>query len=279
MMMTILLSALLQARQNPSPMVEHIREHRRLTERPPSGDRWDLRRGRLFVPAALNRKKPATLVIHFHGAPWIAEQAAARRRQTAAVAVHIGAGSAVYSREFEDKSLFAALLDEAAARSGVRFNRVLLTSYSAGYGAIRKILEDPANWARIDGVLTADSIHAGYATGSPGPLESSLTADNLAAFTAFARQAVAGRKRMLVTHSEIFPGTFASTTETADFLLKQLGLRRKPVLRWGPMGMQQLAETRRGRFAVLAYAGNSAPDHVDHLHSLPELLALLERLR
>ena len=30
-------------------------------------------------------------------------------------------------------------------------------------------------------------------------------------------------KRVIITHSEIFPGTFASTTETADYLLAQLG--------------------------------------------------------
>ena len=47
---------------------------------------------------------------------------------------------------------------------------------------------------------------------------------------------------MLVTHSEIFPGTFASTTETADYMLRALGLRRAPVLKWGPRGMQQLGE-------------------------------------
>jgi hypothetical protein len=42
--------------------------------------------------------------------------------------------------------------------------------------------------------------------------------------------------------------------------------------------MQQLSETRAGRFQLLGFAGNSAPDHVDHLHAMPELLArLLER--
>ena len=33
-------------------------------------------------------------------------------------------------------------------------------------------------------------------------------------FIRFAGDAAAGKKRMLVTHSEVFPGTFASTTET-----------------------------------------------------------------
>ena len=77
---------------------------------------------------------------------------------------------------------------------------------------------------------------------------------------------------MIVTHSEIFSGTFASTTETADYLAGQLGLRRRALLRWGPMQTQQLSETRAGKFLSIGYAGNSAPDHVDQLHSLPEYL-------
>ena len=86
---------------------------------------------------------------------------------------------------------------------------------------------------------------------------------------------MAGRKRAIVTHSEIFPGTFASTTETADYLAAQLGLRPRPVLKKGPMGLQQLSEIRDGHFRLIGYAGNSAPDHVDQLHSLPVFLRWL----
>jgi hypothetical protein len=97
-------------------------------------------------------------------------------------------------------------------------------------------------------------------------------------FVQFAEAAARGEKRFLVTHSEIFPGTFASTTETAEHLLRAIGVRRAPVLRWGPRGMQQTSEARRGRFALLGFAGNSAPDHVDHLHAMPELLRRLGEL-
>jgi hypothetical protein len=90
-----------------------------------------------------------------------------------------------------------------------------------------------------------------------------------------ARDAIAGRKRLLVTHSEIFPGTFASTTETADYLVAQLGLKRQPVLRWGPMQTQQLSEVQAGHFRLMGFAGNSAPDHVDQLHSLAAYVKLL----
>jgi len=103
----------------------------------------------------------------------------------------------------------------------------------------------------------------------------SLDTTNLVAFAAFARAAMRNEKRFLVSHSEIFPGTFASTTETADWLLNSIGLHRTPVLAWGPRGTQQLSEVRTGRFELRGYAGNSAPDHVDQLHAMPELLARL----
>ena len=80
---------------------------------------------------------------------------------------------------------------------------------------------------------------------------------------------------MVITHSEIFPGTFASTTETTDWLLSQLEMKRHAVLRWGPMGTQQLSEVKKGKFLMVGYAGNSAPDHVDQFHSLPVYLGWL----
>jgi hypothetical protein len=106
-------------------------------------------------------------------------------------------------------------------------------------------------------------------------LESKIGGENLEIWLQLAHDAIAGRKRVIMTHSEIFPGTFASTTETADYLLKQLNLTGRPVLKWGPMGLQQLSEARAGKFLLIGYAGNSAPDHVDQLHSLPVFLKWL----
>jgi hypothetical protein len=42
--------------------------------------------------------------------------------------------------------------------------------------------------------------------------------------------------------------------------------------------MQQLSEARSGRFVLMGFAGNSAPDHIDHFHAMPDLLhRLLKR--
>jgi len=128
-------------------------------------------------------------------------------------------------------------------------------------------------------VLLIDGMHASYVGDLPGTgpgQESVLVPQDLEIFVQFARDAIAGRKRMIVTHSEIFPGTYASTTETTDYLVSTLGLKLKPVLKQGPMGLQQLGEARAGRFRLLGYAGNSAPDHVDQLQSLPDFIKWLQ---
>jgi hypothetical protein len=261
-----------QQTQNPSPMVEHTRAHPRLKQEMPAGRREKLEMGTLFIPARLQNKKQLPLFIHFHGSTWLPEVAAARVGNAAVISIQIGAGSSAYAKPFSDTQLFARLLAEAETKVGVKFAPLSLTAWSAGYGAIREILQVPKHYARVERVLLIDGLHTGYVGGRPGPQESQLETERLAVFLRFARDAVAGRKQMIITHSEIFPGTFASTTETADWLLGEMGLKRQPVLKWGPMGTQQLSEARAGKFWLFGYAGNSAPDHVDQLHSLPDYL-------
>ena len=275
----LVLCLLAQQQQNPSPMVEHTRPHPRLSEEAPPGKRATLAVGNLFVPAKLAGRTRFPLVVHFHGAGWVAETAAARTGCCAVITVQSGSGSGAYARQFSDRALFGRMLSDAQEKAGAAFDQIWLTSWSAGHGAIREILETPAYYGRVQRVLLIDGLHTGYLDGKPGPLESRIDPAHLEIFLRFARDAVAGRKTMIVTHSEIFPGTFASTTETADWLLAQLGLKRRAVLRWGPMRTQQLSEARAGNFWLIGYAGNSAPDHVDQFHSLPEYLKWLQHAR
>jgi hypothetical protein len=263
-----------QQPQNPSPMVEHTRTHPRLKEQSPPGHREKLALGTLFLPAGMKTGKGAAILFFFHGGTWLPEVAAARNK-VAVVTVQAGSGSAAYVRLFDDASRFPALLKETESKAGMRFGRVMLGGWSAGCGAIRQILKAPDSYARVDAALMIDGIHSDYVDGTPGPLESKIGGENLEIWQQLARDAMAGRKRVMVTHSEIFPGTYASTTETADHLLQQLHVARRPVLKWGPMGMQQLSEARAGQFLLVGYAGNSGPDHVDQLHSLPVFLKWL----
>lgn len=255
-------------------MVEHTRAHLRLKEERPVGKRIPLEIGTLFLPEKLPTGT-APLFVHFHGGTWIPEVAAAKA-SLAVLTVQLGNGSTAYARPFADAKIFSSLLQEAETKSVRTFDPVVLTAWSAGYGAVRAILQVPEHYQRVRSVILLDGLHAGYVGGKPGPKESNLVPEDLAIFVSFAKDAVAGKKQFLLAHTEIFPGTFASTTETADYLLRQLNLKRQPVLRWGPLGTQILCETRQGGFHLLGFAGNSAPDHIDLLHALPDFLEKLD---
>ena len=235
----------------------------------------------MWIPDRARKRAEFDLVVHFLGAAWIPQQAvAALGDNTVAAVLNLGAGSGVYQRAFMDStafdSLLAGVVREVAAVTGrnARVAHITLVAFSAGHGAVREILRTPRHFARVDAVLLLDGMHTSYVPdGSVLSAGGALDTTNLTAFAAFARAAVRGEKHFVVTHSEIFPGTFASTTETADWLLATLGLHRTPVLRWGPRGMQQISEVHSGHFDLLGFAGNAAPDHIDQLHALPELLA------
>lgn len=272
--------------QHPSPMSDTTRPHPRLAEQTPAGRRAPVGAGTLFLPpAARGRRLP--LVLHFHGAPWLVEhQVASLSRPAALVTFQLGSGSGVYGRAFAEPGMLADVLAAAEAEARrlmgrpVVFDPVVLSSFSAGYGAVRAILRHADDYARVSGVVLADSLHASYEAQDVAAARSAdlpVVAGDLDAFLRLAADAAAGRKTFVVTHSEVYPGTYASTTETADAVLRAVGLRRRPALAAGPIGMQQLSATSRGRLRVLGYAGNSAPDHMDHLYALGHALAVALR--
>ena len=262
--------------QNPSPMVERTRTHLRLPAQTPEGRREKLSLGTLFVPAKLRSKNRSPVLFFFHAGGVVPEVAAARNN-TVVVSAVLGAGSRSYEKPFRDPAVFGNLLREAETSAGMRLTPITLAGWSAGCGAIRQIMSTPEYYEQVANTIMIDGIHTSYIGGKPGPLESQIDPEPLKVFIKLARDATQGKKRVIITHSEIFPGTFASTTETADYILNALGLHPRPVVKWGPMGTQQLSEVHEGKFLLVGFAGNSAPDHVDQLQSLPEYLQWLKR--
>jgi hypothetical protein len=280
--------------QNPSPMVEHARRHERVQPGLSAGITFTIdsvlsRPVDVFIPDRPARAPGAaderTLLVHLFGASYVPMHAVASApgRYVLAV-VNLGGGSAAYERPLSDSAAWTNLVrrvrDETTSRSGgrVRLGRVIVSAFSAGYGGVRALLSNERTAETLDAVILLDGLHTSYVPERTVLAEGgALDTAKLAPFLRFARRAVAGEASLLITHSEIFPGTFASTTETADWLIAAMGLSRTPVLAWGPGGMQQLSEVRRGRLTILGFAGNTGPDHIDHLHGLTEFLTQVER--
>jgi hypothetical protein len=268
--------------QPSSPTLDQTRPHPRIPQTETSGRRVDLKSlpgAKLFTTTSVNPNKPVPLLIHFHGAPWLIETHTARYLPKAAlITVQLGVGSSAYRRPFENPNLFRELLNEAGQALSIKrgWSSITLTGFSAGYGGVREILRRPEYFALVNNVLLLDGMHASY---SP---EGKLLADggviqasDVDVFVSFAREATAGRKGFVVTHSEIFPAAYASTTECADYLLAQLALKRRPKSANGPMGMQQLSAVDVRGLHLRGYAGNTAPDHIDFLHAMPAWFGLL----
>jgi len=141
---------------------------------------------------------------------------------------------------------------------------------------VRAILRDSENLKLVNGVLLLDGIHASYSPeGKPLTEGGIVNAADLDSFVAFARLAARGKRTFVITHSQIFPATYASTTECTDFLLNALSLRRTMTSRKGPMKMHQLTAVDARGFHVRSYSGETAPDHIDHIHAMSEWLKLL----
>ena len=277
------------APQNPSPMVERSRAHERIEPRELAGGRRTFagplaKAVELFIPAGTSHADALHLVVHFHGSPFLPEYAVSQLGDDHVVAVvNLAPGSGVYDRTFSDPAAYDSLLANimremsGVLNRAVAFTDVTLIGFSAGHGAVRAILRDSAHFDRVDAVLLLDGLHTSYVPENTVVEKGgALDEGNLAVFVRLARAAMRGDKRFLITHSEIFPGSFASTTETTDYLVQALGLRRTSVLRWGPRGMQQLSEVKTGRFEIEGFAGNAGPDHIDQFQGMPEFLRRLQ---
>ena len=179
-------------------------------------------------PAFRSQDGAYDLVIHFHGNTELVEESFALSGLNAAVVIlNFGNGSGAYEDRFANPITLPDVLARAQATMEKRglahahLRRLALTAWSAGYGAVLKVLDQPALAEKVDAVLLLDGIHVGYGPGGEPLL------DRLAPFTRFAREAVKGDKLFSITHSDIVPmgpnGRYAGTHETTDALLRAGG--------------------------------------------------------
>jgi hypothetical protein len=223
-----------------------------------------------FLPDACD------LVIHFHGAPsTLIPEFDSAKLKAALLLVNVGVQSGPYERQFSDSaSLERTLqatqkgLDGALGEQSCTIERVALSAWSAGYGAVARILSRERNVERVDAVLLADGLHAAYSdkrTRSVDPV-------GMRPFSRFGRLAADGHKLMSVTHSSIVPPGYASTTETAAFLIGELALGVSELGGEGPgeMEMTYRADVRGLHFK--GFRGWDAVAHGQHLHNMGETL-------
>ncbi len=241
--------------------------------------------GKLYLADhVVTRGGKVDVVIHFHGGYRVMPDAVdALRINVAAVMVQIPGRSSVYRRPFEDPELFAHLLvvirdalrDNGRLGVDVELGKVVIVSFSAGYGAVREIVKSPEYVERIAGILLTDSMYASYAEPADAQLAEPA---HVSPYVAYAKKAMEEDAVFVVTHTYLQPGTYAGTHECADELLRQLGLERMPIEdeadgQPAPGELRMKERTDAGNFHVLGYHGVNHGAHVAHtadwLHMLP----------
>ena len=207
------------------------------------------------------------VAFQFHGA----EVAETDWRQSGLNALIVSAtfpgwGSVPYKRGFSDPIKFGTILDDALKKVGAtRVRRLLLVSWSAGYAAMGLALSNAHYYALADAVVVLDGMHADFIDGKPDERP-------IAIFEAYARDAVAGRKTMVISHSSIVPPGYASTTQMAELLLASVGVKRIEGERTNTDGMVEWYHADAGGLHVRGYRGLGPKDHLEQLHLLDALV-------
>lgn len=193
----------------------------------------------LFVPETYKVADDGAieLTVHFHGATWFAIQEHQRRGlDEPLVALELGQGSSAYAKPFEDGTRFPRLLEAVAAEmkkrgapENARVTSVNLTSFSAGYGAVREILKRPDQTAMVQRIVLGDSSYASLDEEALKAGRRIVVPEHVEPWANFARMAMKGEKTLLMTTSEITPETYAGTHEVAAATVAALGLQVQDV--------------------------------------------------
>lgn len=230
----------------------------------------------LVLPADRPERGPIDLVVHLHGAVPAVERALDESGWKAAVVVVNEPGlSSAYAKPFADPEHFPTLLGEARAALSESLpeveqdgGRLIVSAFSAGFGGVRELLDQPGSFDRIDALVLADSLYCGY---EGNPSDRRVDSSKMAGFRRFATEAASGHKAMLVTHCALIPEGYASTAETADDLVRHLGGSFNTVQEDRGCGWLLSRRFEQGGFRVLGFDGEEGADHLRHLRRLGAL--------
>lgn len=230
--------------------------------------------GKVLIPSGLVLPPDGVfdVLVHFHGAEPIRKLLTPLGLGFVIATFDIGTLSGGYDRAFSAPGTFDAMLSAISREVSVVTNHpaarprtIVLTSWSAGYGAIRRIITPGRD--DIDAVVLIDSLYSGFAPGmeTPDPAE-------LAPFAALARSAARGGPFLFVTHSSVPTYGYSSTVDTATFLLRDVGLDTTltPPATDDAFGLIRARD--RNHFFVRGYAGGDAAAHCAQLRLLPDIL-------
>jgi hypothetical protein len=233
---------------------------------------------KLFIPDSYFQRPGSVsdVLVHFHGDPqtyW--NNATYANLNAMIVTVNYNGLSSAYSTPFlADTALFQTILDEALTKArqqsdisdSLQWDKLGVSSFSAGYGAVREILKSATYRNDIDALLAADSLYATTA-GDGTPLDSQM-----ADYKTFANLAKAGIKTFLYSHSQVPTFTYETTGECGDELMQFLGASPSAYNANGLGTLNFYRSAQTGNFRLWGALGADGDSHLEHLRYIGEFL-------
>jgi hypothetical protein len=221
----------------------------------------------VFVPDGCHDRYD--LILHFHGAHPYVRDLVEKANINAVVAVfNSGNGAEKYAQAFGAGGTLGSLLRQIDMATtplcpGAEVGRVALMAWSAGYGAAEKLVTRGEDRERVDAILLADGLHAGFTD----RWKRTFAPNALQAFRDFGALAKDGKKLFAITHSSIMTDGYGSTTECSRLLLKALDI---------PCD-NQLISGKSGNFSIEGFTGDDKAAHIVQFRMMDT--TLLSKLR
>jgi hypothetical protein len=232
---------------------------------------------KVFIPSTYYQRpgNVADVIVHFHGDPqtyW--NNAKWANLNTIIVTVNYNGLSSAYETPFSNSALFQSVLDQALTKvraesdipDNLQWDKVAVSSFSAGYGAVRQILKSSTYQSEISSLLTADSMYATTAAdGTPDDTQ-------MAGYKTFALAAKNGQKTFLLSHSQVATSGYESTVETSNELMQYLGISATNYTANGLGTLNYYRHAQVGNFKLWGAAGATGDDHLEHLRYIGDWL-------
>ncbi|MBS1721248.1 MAG: hypothetical protein JST35_12450 [Armatimonadetes bacterium] len=223
----------------------------------------------LFVPDGWKADGPARVCMHFHTAAWyIVSQYQSTGLKDPVVTFNFGQGSTVYGNPFKKEGSFAPWLAEVENQLHTKVDRLVVSSFSAGFGAVRELIRQPDFLDKLETVVLSDSMYGSF-TGDPATR--TVLPEHAACWKPLVERALAGKTTVVMTCSAIHPPTYAGTDEVSAALVKQMGGEMVEVT---PDGSEQSLIRRydKGKWHVWHYAGITPTAHMTQARHLKDVL-------
>ena len=248
-------------------------------------------RATLFLPVGWQRPRATgpQLVVHFHTIAWFTIQEHVRRGSSVPLLnFALGEGSATYAKPFLDPARFQDWLRMVEAELAQRgattgpITRVDISSFSAGYGAVREIVKLETNRHVIQRIVLCDSLYGGLVDASAPSDQRKVTLEHIEPWVTFAKAAARGEKIFLLTTSDVPTPRYASTRECGNALAAAVGATFLAV----PPGSVPATNDPEfplkcradlGGLHIWNYAGTDAQAHLTHVRHVAELWKALDK--